>query len=150
MKMFFRSDTVHYYYSSSPSSFLLTLKGRGATKDFSPKVSFISLVIEFGLDNMTTNYFFFGVFFFTFIISKFSSASFIFLTNNSSILTFRVSFFPYLSISIATTTGIKCFQCGELSGLPCQLFDTDKIQYQKVCNDSVQSCITQFLGGGTF
>ena len=27
-------------------------------------------------------------------------------------------------------------------------FDVNKIKYQKVCNDTVQSCMTSFLEGG--
>ena len=44
--------------------------------------------------------------------------------------------------------GLKCFQCGGLSGLSCADFDTDKTQYQKICNVTVQSCITSFSNGG--
>ena len=48
------------------------------------------------------------------------------------------------------TIALKCFQCGGLSGLPCAEFDTDKIQFQKVCNDTVQSCITSYANGSKF
>jgi len=47
----------------------------------------------------------------------------------------------------STTVGLKCYQCGGLSGLPCVGFHTDKIEYQKVCNSTVQSCITSYSNG---
>ena len=45
---------------------------------------------------------------------------------------------------------LKCFQCGGLSGFPCSEFDINKMEYQKVCNNTVQSCITSYSNGSKY
>jgi len=52
-----------------------------------------------------------------------------------------------LTSFLGRTIALKCFQCGGLSGLPCDDFDTDKIEFSKICNTTVQSCITSYTNG---